>query len=125
AFIVAVLKLRNDAARVAMETNDPHPSTDVATAQGALRCVEQDPVELAARTTELRRVVTGLQTARVVPYLLSQTGCECDAARADTGGVQLREKSQMLQDDDCVRQQVNSNSKVTELACLFKDLDVD
>src|SRR5262249_13887283 len=79
----------------------------------------------AAVDRELRHLVAGVEAARLAPDLLAVTVGVDQLARADRHLVEARQQAELLELRDGMRQHVDADAKLADLARGLVDLAAD
>src|SRR5687768_7237757 len=82
-------------------------------------------MQLAAMNADLRCVVAGVEAAQLLPHGLAEAIGVDELARSYAGGIQGRQQAERRQFLDGVRQHVDADAKLAQLARLLVDLRFD
>jgi hypothetical protein len=88
-------------------------------------CAMEDGLQLATVNGELRHIVPGVGTAKLLPHRLTETIAIEQLARTDTDTVELGQEAEPGQHADGVRQHVEADAQFAQLRRLFEDLGLE
>ena len=113
------------APRLTSKTDQTHRAVDVAAAESLARCLQENAMQTATVNAQLRRVVPGVEAARVVPHLLTKPRCKHHTASADAHAIEIAQKFESLEHLHRVRQEVDTNTQLTKFERRLIDVDLD
>src|SRR5688572_7143420 len=82
-------------------------------------------MQLAAMNADLRCVVAGVEAAQLLPHGLAEAIGVDELARSYAGGIQGRQQAERREFLDGVRQHVDADAKLAQLARLLVDFNLD
>ncbi len=116
---VPLLEDRNDLVATLMEIDEPAVRMYAGGTQPLDRRAQQHAVQLAAVDTDLRRVVSRIESAQLLPDGLAEAVGINQLAGANAGGIQGRQQAERRQFLDRVRQHVDADAKLAQFPGLF------